>query len=62
MFGNRNLKIGEKNVKWAKNTLEKFEIPIIAEDTGKNYGRTVTLDISTGDLLIRTILRGDQII
>lgn len=62
MFENRNLRIGERNVKWAKNTLEKFEIPIIAEDTGKNYGRTVTLDISTGDLLIRTILRGDQII
>ncbi|AKB84048.1 Chemotaxis protein CheD [Methanosarcina barkeri 3] len=62
MFENRNLKIGERNVKWAKTTLEKFEIPIIAEDTGKNYGRTVTFDTSTGDLLIRTILRGDKII
>lgn len=62
MFENRNLNIGEKNIKWAKSTLEKFEIPIIAEDTGKNYGRTVTLDTSTGDLLIRTILREDKII
>jgi chemotaxis protein CheD len=62
MFENRNLNISERNIECAKNTLERFEISIIAEDTGKNYGRTVTLDISTGDLLIRTILRGDQII
>jgi chemotaxis protein CheD len=62
MFENRNLNIGERNIEWAKNTLERFEIPIIAEDTGKNYGRTVTFDTSTGDLLIRTILRGDKII
>lgn len=62
MFENRNLNIGERNIECAKNTLEKFEISIIAEDTGKNYGRTVTFDTSTGDLLIRTILRGDKII
>jgi chemotaxis protein CheD len=62
MFENRNMDIGERNIKCARNTLEKLEIPIIAEDTGKNYGRTVTLDTSTGDLLIRTILRGDKII
>lgn len=62
MFENRNLNISERNIECAKNTLERFEISIIAEDTGKNYGRTVTFDTSTGDLLIRTILRGDKII
>jgi chemotaxis protein CheD len=62
MFENRNMDIGERNIKWARNTLERLEIPIIAEDTGKNYGRTVTFDTSTGDLFIRTILRGDKII
>lgn len=62
MFENQNMNIGERNIEWARNTLEKLEIPIVAEDTGKNYGRTVTLDTSTGDLLIRTILRGDKII
>ena len=40
MFENRNMDIGERNVKWARNTLERLEIPIVAEDTGKNYGRT----------------------
>ncbi len=62
MFENRNMDVGERNIKWARHTLERLEIPIIAEDTGKNYGRTVTFDTSTGDLLVRTILRGDKII
>jgi chemotaxis protein CheD len=62
MFENRNMDIGERNIEWARNTLERLEIPIIAEDTGKNYGRSVTFDTSTGDLLVRTILRGDKII
>lgn len=62
MFENRNMNIGERNIGWARNTLEKLEIPIISEDIGKNYGRTVTFDTSTGDLLVRTILRGEKII
>lgn len=62
MFENWNMNIGERNIKSARNTLRRLQIPIVAEDTGKNYGRTVTLDTSTGDLLIRTILRGDKII
>jgi chemotaxis protein CheD len=62
MFGNRSMNIGERNIEWARNTLERLEIPIVADDTGKNYGRTVTLYTSTGDLLVRTILKGDKII
>jgi len=56
------MNIGERNIISARNTLERLGIPIVAEDTGKNYGRTVTFDTSTGDLLVRTILRGDKII
>jgi chemotaxis protein CheD len=62
MFENQNMNIGETNIKSARNTLRRLEIPIVAEDTGKNYGRTVTLDTSTGDLLVRTILKGDKLI
>ena len=62
MFENRHMNIGERNVKWARDTLKRLEIPVVAEDTGKNYGRTITLDTSTGDLLVRTILRVDKVI
>jgi len=62
MFENQSMNIGERNIESARRTLERLHISLVAEDTGKNYGRTVTLDTSTGDLLIRTILRGNEII
>lgn len=33
--------IGERNVEAVKKVLETYRIPIIAEETGLNYGRTV---------------------
>ncbi len=49
------MKIGYRNVIATKETLEKVGIPIIAEDTGGNYGRTIELYSETGYLLIKTI-------
>jgi chemotaxis protein CheD len=62
MFENSRLNIGERNIKSAKETMKKLGILVIAEDTGKNYGRTVIFDTFNGDLLIKTILKGDKII
>ncbi|WP_461652580.1 chemotaxis protein CheD [Methanosarcina sp.] len=62
MFENSHMNIGERNIKSARETLKKLGISIIAEDTGKNYGRTIIFDTFTGDLLIKTILRGDKVI
>lgn len=62
MFENSHMNIGERNIKSAKETLKKLGLEIIAEDTGKNYGRTIIFDTLTGDLLIKTMLRGDQVI
>lgn len=62
MFENSRMNIGERNIKSAKETLKKLGVPIRAEDTGKNYGRTIIFDTLTGDLLVKTILRGDKII
>lgn len=62
MFANPSMNIGKRNIKSAKETLKKMNIPLVAEDTGKNYGRTIIFDTSTGKLLIRTILRGDKVI
>jgi len=62
MFENSHMNIGERNVKSARETLKKLGVEIIAEDTGKNYGRTIIFDTFTGDLLIKTILRGDKVI
>lgn len=62
MFENRYMNIGERNIESAKRTLKRLRVPIIAEDTGKNYARTIIFDTSTGCLLIRTIFREDKLI
>ncbi|GAE88997.1 chemotaxis protein CheD [Acetivibrio straminisolvens] len=49
------MRIGHRNVEAARKKLESLNIPIISEDTGGNYGRTVELDSDSGMLLIRTI-------
>ena len=52
------LKIGERNVKATKEKLKELNIPILAEDTGGNYGRTIELNSEDGSLLIKTIGHG----
>lgn len=56
------LKVGERNVLATKNKLKELEIPIIAEDTGGNYGRTIELNSEDGSLLVKTIGHGSQVI
>ena len=47
--------IGEKNAIASKKTLQELGIPILAEDTGLNYGRTVELDCSNCDYIIKAV-------
>ncbi|MGN0342636.1 MAG: chemotaxis protein CheD [Roseburia sp.] len=54
--------IGEKNAISSKETLQKLGIPLVAEDTGLNYGRTVELHCDTGDFLIKSVGKPEKII
>ncbi len=47
--------VGERNVEATKKALAALRIPIIAEDTGENYGRTVTFNPETGDYEIKAV-------
>ncbi len=49
------LRVGERNVEAVKSKLKELNIRLIAEDTGKNYGRTVVFFPETGEYLIRAI-------
>lgn len=49
-----NLNIGERNVEATKIVLLEMKVPLIAEDTGKNYGRTVVLDTDTGIFYVKS--------
>jgi chemotaxis protein CheD len=49
--------IGDRNISSVKNTLYSLKIPIIAEDTGLNYGRTVYFDLETGIMKVQSLSR-----
>lgn len=54
------MRIGPRNVEACKQQLSHYKIPILAEDTGGNFGRTIEIDASTGVLMIRTVQQGTK--
>lgn len=51
--------IGDRNVRAVKNALARYRIPIVAEDVGKDYGRTIIFDSDTKVLTVRSAGKGD---
>ena len=49
--------IGERNVDAVKKVLSSYKIPIIAEQTGANFGRTVFFDVATGVMQVKSATR-----
>lgn len=56
------VRVGERNVEASKKKLKELGIPIRAEDTGLNYGRTVIFYPETGDFVIRSAGKADKTI
>ncbi len=54
---NPMLRVGDRNVQAVRKKLEELKIPVVAADTGENYGRTVIFYPETGEYLIRAIGR-----
>lgn len=52
------MRIGPRNVDSCKEMLTRYRIPLKAEDTGGNYGRTIEFDCATGILVIRSVQHG----
>ena len=50
--------IGTRNIDAAKTNLERHGIPIIAEDTGKDFGRSVEFDLNTGIVIVKSFKMG----
>jgi chemotaxis protein CheD len=55
---NDTMRIGPRNVESCKEMLKKYGIPIKAEDTGANYGRTIEFNCESGILVIRSVQLG----
>ena len=55
---NDNLRVGDRNVEATKRILQSLRIPLRAEETGANFGRTVELYADDGRFLIKAIGQG----
>lgn len=53
-----SMRIGPRNVEAVKAELRKNSIPLVAEDTGGNSGRTIEFNPVTSKLNIRTVNQG----
>lgn len=54
-MASESMRIGPRNVDSCKSLLDTYGIPLAAEDTGGNYGRTIELLGDTGVLVIRSV-------
>ena len=52
---NDMLRVGERNVEASKRKLTQLGIPILAEDTGATYGRTIEFYPENGNLIIKAV-------
>lgn len=56
-FGGTGMNIGARNIDAVIQKLEEMNIPLLASDTGGNYGRTLKYNIETGILVVKTTFR-----
>ncbi len=63
-FNSKNdlMSVGDRNVEAVKKALGLQKIPILAQDTGDSYGRTVEFDPATGEFLIKAVGKGQKTI
>ena len=66
MFGNLippgGVNIGERNVVAVRQVLAGAKIPIVAEDTGSDYGRSVYLNVADGAVEVRSVRKGSRVL
>jgi chemotaxis protein CheD len=66
MFGNLippgGINIGERNVTAVRDVLAGNNVPIIGEDTGSDYGRSVFLYVLSGRVEVRSLRKGSRVL
>lgn len=51
--------IGQRNVAAVRAVLSQLRIPIVADDTGADFGRTVFFSAETGAMLVKSAKKGE---
>jgi chemotaxis protein CheD len=66
MFGQlitgTGVNVGERNVTATRDALAASRIPLVAEDTGLDYGRSVYFHLTDGRIEVRSLKKGDRVI
>ncbi len=57
---NEMMKVGERNALAVRLLLKSLRIPLKADETGGNFGRTIEFNAETGVLFIKTIGHGTK--
>ena len=57
---NSSFSVGIRNLDVTKAVLNSQRIKILAEDIGCNYGRTISFDLNTGKVRVKTIFHGEK--
>lgn len=50
--------IGQRNIGCARETLSELSIPVMAEDVGGNFGRTLVFDLESGKVAVKSVREG----
>lgn len=54
--------IGDRNIDATRAVLAVRDVPIVAEDVGGEYGRSIRFDADTADLRVKTAYQGERTI
>lgn len=54
--------MGRRNVEATLRALAAAGVPVIAQDTGGEHGRSVTLDVRTGAVSVRSLKAGSRVL
>lgn len=59
---NQSMRVGDRNVQATLKKLKEMNIPVLAQDTGDSYGRTVIFYPENGNFVIRAVGRPEKTI
>ncbi|HEY2850394.1 MAG TPA: chemotaxis protein CheD [Gemmatimonadaceae bacterium] len=54
--------VGARNVEAARAALARARVPVVGEDVGGESGRTVSFDVYTGELKVRSVRGGERVL
>ena len=54
------INMGQRNIDATRKALYKLGIPVVGEDVGGEYGRSVRVVAATGAMTVRSLMGGDR--